>query len=199
MGEVKIRLRELPGTPAFGAEYAAARAGAKASRERDDRQAFARPKSGTLRWLCVTYFRSAEFKLLNPSNQQARRRILENFLEEPIAPGACQIFADFPIRRVTAKALRVLCDRKAHLPEAAIGRVKALRRLFLWALDNDFIQQDPSRDVRRLAHTSHGYHTSTLEEVEQYEARHPIGSKAGLALATLERDGQTLYCSDVSA
>jgi hypothetical protein len=68
---------------------------------------------------------------------------------------------------VTAKALRVLRDRKAHLPEAAIGRVKALRRLFLWVLVNDFIQQDPSRDARRLAHTSQGYHTWTLEEVEQ--------------------------------
>lgn len=84
---------------------------------------------------------------------------------------------------MTGKAIRVLRDRKADLPEASIGRVKAIRKLFSWAVDHDFLGEDPSRDVKRLTHVSEGHHSWTIGEVEQYEARHPVGSKARLALA----------------
>jgi integrase len=104
---------------------------------------------------------------------------------EPIAPDSRETFADFPIKRITGKALRVLRDRKAHLPEAAIGRVKAIRRLFLWAIEHDLVEENPARDVRRLAHTSAGHHSWTMEEVERFEARHPVGSKARFALGLL--------------
>jgi len=185
MGEVKIRLREKPGTAEFAAEYADARARAEASAASDEAHELRAPKVGTLRWLCAGYFGSAEFELLDPSTQRARRRILEGCLAEQIAPDARERFADFPIKRITGKALRVLRDRKANLPEAAIGRIKALRRLFSWAIDHDLIATDPSRDVKRLTHASAGHHSWTMEEVEQYEARHPVGSKARLALALL--------------
>jgi hypothetical protein len=118
-------------------------------------------------------------------------------LEERIAPDATETFADFPIMRMTGKAIRVLRDRKANLPEASIGRVKAIRRLFSWAVDHDFLDEDPSRDVKRLTHVSEGHHSWTIEEVEQYEARHPLGSKAVSRLhysCTLERDALMLCC-----
>jgi site-specific recombinase XerD len=183
MGEIKIRLREKPGTVAFAGEYAAVRARTEGIDAAAGESVAARPKAGTFRWLCAAYFRSTEFQRLDPSTQRARRRILERCLEEPIAPGARETFADFPIKRMTGKAIRVLRDRKANLPEASIGRVKAIRRLFSWAIDHDFLDQDPSRDVKRLTHVSEGHHSWSIEEVEQYEARHPVGSKARLALA----------------
>jgi site-specific recombinase XerD len=185
MGEAKIRLREKPGTAEFAAEYADARARAEAREANDETHEHGRPKVGTLRWLCVAYFGSAEFERLDPSTQRTRRRILEGCLVEQIAPNAHELFADFPIKRITGKALRVLRDRKANLPEAAIGRVKALRRLFVWAIEHDLISEDPSRDVKRLAHTSAGHHSWTMEDVKKFEARHPIGSKARLAFALL--------------
>jgi hypothetical protein len=56
---------------------------------------------------------------------------------EPIGPGAKEVFADFPINRMSTKAVRVLRDRKRGFPEAANVRVKAIRRLFRWALDDE--------------------------------------------------------------
>jgi site-specific recombinase XerD len=183
MGEPKIRLRHRPGTSEFAAEYAAAVARCEGSLPTD--AAISKPKPGTLRWLCISYFKSAEFVRLDQSTQRARRRILESCLDEAIAPGADEIFADFPLKRITTKALRILRDRKAELPEAAIGRVKALRRLFAWALERDLVESDPTRDLRRPEHTSLGHHSWTMDEVEKFEGRHPIGSKARLALALL--------------
>ena len=188
-GEIKIRLRERPGTPEFAVEYAAACARAEAVAGGSGEGETARPKAGTLRWLCVAYFRSAEFQRLDASTQRARRRILESCVAEPIARGARETFGDFPLKRLTGKALRVLRDRKAHLPEAATGRLKALRRMFSWALEYDLLETDPARDVRRLPHATTGYHSWTIEEVERYESRHPIGSKARLALALLMYTG----------
>ena len=185
MGEPKIRLRETPGTPEFTVEYEAAQARAGAERVSKASAGLAVPTVGTLRWLCVAYFRSAEFRNLDPSTQRARRQILESCLAEPIAPGARETFADFPLRRITGKVLRILRDRKEELPEASTGRVKAIRRMFSWAVERDLIETDPSRDVKRLKHTSAGHHSWTVEEVEQYEARHPVGTKARLALALL--------------
>ena len=184
IGELKIRLRHKPGTEEFAAEYASA-VGRAGGRDNNDVQLLSTHKAGTLRWLCISYFKSPEFERLDESTQRARRRILESCLVETIAPAADEIFADFPLKRITTKALRVLRDRKANLPEAAIGRVKALRRLFMWALDHDLIESDPTRDLRRPEHTSLGHHSWTMQEVEKFEARHAVGSKARLALALL--------------
>ena len=51
-------------------------------------------------------------------------------MKERIAPDVRETFGEFPVRRITGKALRVLRDGKADLPEAAVGRVKTLRRTF---------------------------------------------------------------------
>jgi integrase len=57
--------------------------------------------------------------------------------------------------------------------------------LFAWALESGLVESNPARDVVRLKNASAGHHSWTGEEVEQYEARHPVGSKARLALALL--------------
>ena len=44
---------------------------------------------------------------------------------------------------------------------------------------------NPARDVANIKTTSAGRHTWTVEEVRQFEARHPIGSKARLARAVM--------------
>ena len=47
------------------------------------------------------------------------------------------------------------------------------------------IVRNPAREVRYLKAKGDGFHTWTLEEVEQYEKRHPVGTMARLALAVL--------------
>ena len=53
------------------------------------------------------------------------------------------------------------------------------------------VTSNPARDVPYLkSNNPTGYHTWTLDEVHQFEERHPIGTKARLALALLLFTGQ---------
>src|SRR4029450_3856665 len=91
------------------------------------RGAVGRLQERTWHWLCALYFASPEFKRLEASTQSVRRRILEATCKEPVAPGERETFANFPIERLTSKAIRVLRDRKALTPHAANNRLKAIR------------------------------------------------------------------------
>ena len=44
---------------------------------------------------------------------------------------------------------------------------------------------NPARDVRHIRYASDGFHTWTVDEVRQFEERHPVGTKARLSLALL--------------
>jgi hypothetical protein len=141
-GQPKVRLREVPGTEAFAARYDELVQPSNPGAHNADGGV---PKSGTWRWLCVEYFRWLARQRLDPSTQTTRRRILESTFNEPLHPGAKQTFAKFPIVRFSAEALCVLRDRKAHMPEAANGRVKAIRAVFAWAL-----KENTSPPTRRM-------------------------------------------------
>ena len=71
------------------------------------------------------------------------------------------------------------------MPEAANGRVKAIRAVCAWAVEEKHLATNPARDVLRIKHASSGYHSWTPEEVEKFEQAYPIGSKPRLALALL--------------
>jgi integrase len=183
-GQPKVRIRAEPGTPEFEAAYHEILSGTH-QRGAERLEIAARPLSGTWRWLCVQYFSSVDFRQLDASTQRVRKRILEATFDEPISPGANERFGNFPLARMTAKAVRVLRDRKAELPDAANNRLKTIRRAFAWGVENEHVANNPARDVSLLRYTSKGHHTWTTEEVSQYEQRHPIGSRARLALALL--------------
>ena len=104
------------------------------------------------------------------------------------APGANELYADFPLDRITPKALKVLRERKAklNLPEAANGRVRVIKRLFAWAVENEEVESNPARGLLRVKNQSQGWHTWTSEELAKFEATRPVGSKARLALAILQ-------------
>jgi integrase len=88
------------------------------------------------------------------------------------------------------KHVRKCRDRKAEWPESANGRIKALRQVFAWAIEAGHAKSNPAKDVPYLKGSGTGFHTWTIEEVRQYEQRHPISSKARLALALLLLTGQ---------
>jgi integrase len=75
-------------------------------------------------------------------------------------------------------------DVKIDLPEAANGRLKALGQVFDWAIKEEHLTVDPTVGVEHLHGKAGGWHTWTVEEVRQFEAKFPIGTKPRLALAT---------------
>jgi len=90
-----------------------------------------------------------------------------------------------------------LRDRKLVVPEAANNRMKAIRAVFKWGVrkkgsdGKPLAPGNPARDVPYLkSNNPSGYHTWSLDEVHQFEERHPIGTKARLALALFLCTGQ---------
>ncbi len=188
-GQRKVRLREPVDSEAFSTRYheiLRESESGKLSLGVSVKPAGPRPEAGTLKWLVAAYTASSAFKQqLDPQTQRTRLGIIGHMLDEPVRPGATETYARFPVDRLTTKALRVLRDRKADLPESANNRVKVLRGLFKWALAEEHVAVNPARDVTMIKTASDGWHSWTLEEVAAYEARHPVGSKARLALCVL--------------
>lgn len=180
----KIRIREEPGSAAFAARYAELAAmfenGAfVAPVAHHTRRG---PQSGTLGWLVVAYEASAAFAELEPSTRRTRRRLMAAMLDEPVHPGAAETYAGFPLPRLTLRALEVLRDRRRDRKGTANDRVKALRALFRWAAAARHVRPDPALGLAKLRVVSAGRHAWTLEEVARFEARHPLGTMACLAL-----------------
>jgi integrase len=187
----KVRLRGTPWGPEFMAEYEAAKGNAAPQEKR------AEISPGTWRWLCVRYMAECtEYKRLDQRTRHVRKLILETTYEEPIAPGSEKFFRDMPLSKMTTDAIETLRDRKLEFPEAANGRVKAIRQVFKFgtkkkdASGKPYAASNPARDVDYFKTGSTGFYTWTVEEVQQFEARHPVGTKARLALALLVFTGQ---------
>jgi integrase len=180
----KVRIREKPGTEAF------ARAYADALRAIDGEPAPESPAlkgapAGTLGWLAACYFASAEFRGLDAKSQTTRRLIIEECLREPRKPGSADLMRDCPVSALAAPHVKMLRDRKAGMPGAANNRRKYLSSWFGWAVEQGLMRSNPAREVRRIRYATTGFYTWSLEDVRQFEERHPIGTKARLALALL--------------
>ncbi|KAA0121872.1 site-specific integrase [Methylobacterium sp. P1-11] len=136
-----------------------------------------RPASGSFIDVPQRYLASAPFKKLDASTQGWQKRALNAI--------AASDTGTAPLALMQPRHVRRLRDEKADTPAAANTMLKALRTLFQWALEEDIVEADPTRDVNRAQYVTKGHHTSTLDGVEQFERRHPLGSKPRLAFALL--------------
>jgi len=180
-GGPKIRLREDHGTPAFWQAYRDALAGKIKAPEpnfRTERKPFDKE---SLAWLCSQYYTSAEYKQLNARTRYVRRQVLDNFCAED---------GEKPYKLLLPKHIRKRRDARADKPESANAFIKALRQVFKYAVDNDYVVSNPAQAVPYLKAKGDGHHTWTLEEVERFERTHPVGTMARLALALMIYTGQ---------
>ena len=169
----KTRIHETPGTDEFMAAY-------RAALESSSQAASHKPKAvtpGSLRRLVELYYQSAEYRQLAKSTRRVRKGILD---------GLCEKHGSKPFALLESHHVRMLRDQKADLPEAANARVKALRQVFKWAVEAGRAGRNPAREVPYLRpNNPEGFHAWSIEEVQRFEARHPVGTKARLALALL--------------
>ena len=172
-GRPKVRLRVNFGTDEFLAEYAAAVSG-HLQAPRQARIA----KLGCFRHLCIQYYASATFDALDPATRSWRRRALDS---------VCVKHSDKPVALMLARHVRQLRDELKDSPGAANQRLKALKALFAWACEDvpDLAPHDPTLGVKKIKYATKGHHSWNADEVEQFRARHPIGSKARLAVDLL--------------
>ena len=188
-GQRDVRMHGVPYSPEFMETYHRLLAGELPP----EANTVDRVTDGTLAWLCNQYFASTEFAALDARTQRVRRGIIKSCMDEPTKPDGSLKFGDVAATKITAKSIAVLRDRKKDKPEAANGRVKAIRAVFAWAgrPEEGLVHTNPARDVQyRASDNPDGHHSWTIEEVERFEERHPVGTKARLALALLLYTGQ---------
>lgn len=182
-GQPKVRLPGTPYSPEFMELYYKALNGEIEAPRTGPLLA----TKGTLRWLGEQWLASAEAKQLDPHTVHVRRLVLQTIWLEETKPGSGKLIGDMPLRYVDAKVIGALMDRKVDFPEAANNRRKYLGIVFQWAMQPkiDLWGSNPARTVNKLKVNAAGYHSWTDDEIEQYRKRHPIGTKARLALEML--------------
>ncbi len=182
-GKRRVRFRlggfstYLTGTPwsdDFMRQHAAAMDGVKALQPNEI--GAARTLPGSFDALCVSYYRSPEFRGLKPSTQAVRRNIIERFR---VAHGSK------PLKGLGRRHISEIIGAKANTPEAANNLLKVLRVLLDYAVGQDMIASNPARGVKRYRNHSDGFHTWSEAEIARYQELHPIGTRPGLALALL--------------
>jgi hypothetical protein len=115
-------------------------------------------RNPSFQWLCSQYFASAEFKLLESTTRKRRRSILDSVCCEQASEDNPKLIGVLPFATIPSRAVRRLRDRKAELPEAANGRLKALKAMFRWAVEADYMEVNPAKDVPRIRTTKVSTH-----------------------------------------
>lgn len=193
-GQPKVRLRGEIGSEAFMRAYGEALERVPAPRTVSTVDAREAPH-GSLRWLVAQYVDSAEFRRRDPVMQRRHRAFLESLCAR-IGETSGTPVGFRPADAIEERHIYKWRDEKADRPGAARHRMQALRALFKWAVARKHLARDPAKAVPILAWSSSGFHSWTIAEVEIYEARHPVGSMARLALALLLYTSQRI--SDVA-
>jgi integrase len=172
----------LPWSPQFMAAYEEALADQAVS------IGIGRVKPGTIRALAVSYYNSGAFRSMKPSTQSVYRNIIDRFCQEKDKED--HEYADKQAATLRREQIVKLMAARAEKPDSANGLRKVLRAMMKHAVEVGLRVDDPTRDVRAIRVKSDGFHSWTDTEICQFEKRHPIGSRARLALALLLYTGQ---------
>jgi integrase len=131
---------------------------------------------GTIDALIIDYCVSSEFAALSETTRKTYRALLERFRQKNGNKNVASITAQSIITGVRDKLK----------PHAWNMMLRALKHLCRFAVLRGKLMSDPTTGLHKAKTSkSEGFHTWTIEEVEQFEIRHPVGTKARLALAVL--------------
>src|SRR5262249_44646612 len=167
-GQPAIPLAGLPGSDAFMQSYALA---LNAGPEPVEVGA-SRTLPGTINALCVSYYRSIEWSQLNATTQAKRKRVIERFR------------AQHGAKRVATLQPEHIVTMLNNIESAAAQRYwwTQIKPLLKFSVPM-FRKDDPTHDIARIRIKSKGgHHCWTDDEVAQYRAHWPLGSKQRLVL-----------------
>jgi integrase len=188
-----VPLPGLPWSPEFMSAYEAAKAGRTAP---PIEIGASRTVGGTVKAIVAQYLdcspsSTSPFKTFAAETQRTRRNILDNFRERH---GSKRIFyTDGRGNRIgllTREHMQKIINEKIATPFAQRNLLNTLRGMFSWALSEGRVPDDPTLGVKRRKVKTTGYRTWSEAEIERFEAKYPIGTKARLAFALLLYTGQ---------
>lgn len=171
-GYPSYHFKAAPGSDEFIAEYAAA-----LEAKQGDRY----PR-GTVDWLASRFYETIAWKEMAASSKTTYRGIIERFRDAKNKDG--KRYGSLPVALVRTRHLDRILEKMADRPAAANNLRKVLKRLFRLAIKLELRPDNPATETDAYS-AGKGWHTWTEEEIDQYRARHPIGTKARLALELL--------------
>jgi integrase len=177
-GYARAALPGLPGSVEFMEAYQAALGGDTAPRIEIGA---ARIRPGSVAAAVALYLGSMDFGALAHETKRDRRRILERFREAHGEKG----FAG-----LQRKHVEMMLAEKAAKPHAAKGFLKALRAVVVIALRTGLRESDPTAGIRIKIRATEGHRPWSEDDIAQFEAANPIGSRPRLALGLLLYTGQ---------
>lgn len=179
--------RHLPGNPGDAVFKEALQAARNAEPVRIERHAY-----GSIDWLLTEYYKSNKFNRAGDVRQKVARGILEAFRKEYGKDLAANFRWDHIESILRAKAQkRVEGKRTVGGIEAARALHKQLKRLFAHAVKLGLMPANPAEQADTIrARKGEGRHSWTEKEIAQYCARHPLGTKARLAMEIMLWTGQ---------
>lgn len=163
----KVRLRGEPGSDEWVARYRLAVSGALVESRTNG--------PGTLGHLINAYLNSPDFEALAEHTRNTRGRVLRKVEAES---------GDLWVREITSANIKAGRDARRETPSEANNHMKILSALFIWGIEEGLAASNPVTGVKKLkTPNTGGHHTWTVDECLQFEARHPLGTKARTAYA----------------
>ncbi|MFZ5693911.1 MAG: tyrosine-type recombinase/integrase [Pseudomonadota bacterium] len=135
-----------------------------------------RTTPGTVNAAIVAFYKSHAFLKNKPITQSTDRNILESFRVK---------HGDKRIAKMERRHVLDIIAEKAETPAAQRNLLRVLRVLLGFAVECGMRSDNPALGIKLGGHATEGYHSWTEAELRQFEDRHPIGTKARLALALL--------------
>ena len=174
----RMRLTLPPGADGFTDEYDGALKKLATNAKKP-----ATSSVSTMGWLVNEFEHSFGFLKLDERERRNRHNIVERLLDEETKAGSGKRFRDCPISMFTADHVRLLRDRKKDKPGGANNRVRQLRVILAWGMEerSSHVKRNVAAGVKLFDYDKVGFHTWTEEEVAAYEARHPVGTMGRLA------------------
>lgn len=172
-GHVTVYARHRPGTDEFMAEYMAWRDGLGTA---------VGPHPDSMDALIESFYRSAAWASIPAeSTRTTYRGELQRFRRSGTGPGKLA-YGERSVNSYTAARIAQIVAGMADRPSAANNLLKRLRQIFDHAILLGKRTDNPAMPVRSIP-TKGGFVSWSEEEIARFEARHPVGTKARLALA----------------
>lgn len=161
----RIRIKEAYGTPEFDAAYQAALKG-------ETPQSVAKASKGSLEWLWMLYRQTGAWSGLSMATRKQRERIMRQVLKTG---------GNKPLSKITPTSIQAGIDRRK--PYAARHFVDTMRGMFKWAIGAQHVKDDPTAGKAVAKPKTKGFAVWTEEELEQYEAHWPLGTRERVIFA----------------
>lgn len=184
-GYSQYLFKSAPGTEEFRAEYEACKQGQAAELIVPGKD---RAIPGSFDDLVARYYRSPDYLDPKPRTREVYRGVIERWRNSRGKNG--KRYGEALVRDLQARHVQAfMADKLPHRTAANMLR-KRLRALMQFAIREGMATINPVVATRPYRIEGGGFHTWTEEEIAQYEERHPVGTKARLALDLMLWTGQ---------